>query len=166
MVLIGQIMGWVSSLFTFFSYQCKGQKKLVFFQVLSATSICISYGFLGARSGMLLNVVCIARNLIIYKKDLKVFSYAFWPWLLAGIMAVAGAFSWQGPMSLLIIVALAVNTLFLYSSNVQRLRISILVTCTMVLIYNVYYTVWGGVLNESIAIVSSLIGLYRYRTKR
>lgn len=35
----------------------------------------------------------------------------------------------------------------------------------MILIYNVYYTVWGGVANEMIAIISSIIGICRYKTE-
>ena len=163
MVIFGQIMGWLDAFFTFLSYQCKSHKKLIIIQCLSSLSICISYLLLVAWSGMLLNIVCLARNLVIYRKDLKIFSYSFWPYVLAAVMVIVGALSWQGPMSLLILVALAVNTLFLYFPNVQNLRKSILVTSSMVLIYNVYYAVWGGVINEMIAIVSSLIGIYRYK---
>ena len=163
MVLTGQILGWVAAFLTFMSYQCKNHKKLIFVQTAATVSMCASYLLLGAHTGMLLNVVCILRNLIIYKKDVKIFSYPFWPYALAALMAVTGALSWQGPMSLFIIVALAVNTLFLCFPNVQNLRKSILVTSSMVLIYNVYYSAWGGVLNELIAIVSSIIGIYRYR---
>ncbi|MBE6931042.1 MAG: YgjV family protein [Ruminococcaceae bacterium] len=163
MILAGQIIGWIAALLTFLSYQCKDHKKLIVVQTLSTLSICISYLFLNAWSGMLLNVVCIVRNFIIYRKDLRIFSYSFWPYVLSGVMAVMGIVSWQGPMSLLIVVALAVNTLFLYFPNMQNLRRSILLTSTMILIYNVYYAVWGGVANELIAISSAIIGLYRYR---
>lgn len=163
LLLIGQIMGWVAALMTFISYQCKEQKKLLAVQTLSSLSICISYLLLGAWSGMLLNVVCILRNFIIYRKDLKIFSYGFWPYALAAVMGIMGAVSWQGPMSLLVIVALMVNTLFLYFPNVQNLRKSILVTSTMVLIYNAYFSVWGGVVNEMVAISSAVIGICRYR---
>ena len=165
MVLAGQIMGWVAALLTFISYQCKEHKKLLVVQTLSSLSICISYLLLNAYSGMLLNVVCIVRNFIIYKKDIKIFSYSFWPYALAGIMGIMGIISWQGIMSLLIVVALVANTLFLYFPNVQNLRKSILVTSTMVLIYNAFYSVWGGVANEFIAISSAAIGLWRYKTK-
>ena len=109
---------------------------------------------------------CIIRNFIIYRKDIKIFSYAFWPYVLAALMGVMGALSWQGPMSLLVIVALAANTLFLYFPNVQNLRKSIVITSTMVLIYNAYFSVWGGVFNEAIAISSSIIGIYRYRNAK
>ena len=163
MNLTGQISGWLAALLAFLSYQCKDHKKLIVVQTFSTLSICISYLLLNAWSGMLLNVVCLVRNIIIYRKDLKIFSYSFWPYVLSGVMGIMGVVSWQGPMSLLIIVALAVNTLFLYFPNVQNLRKSILVTSTMILIYNVYYTVWGGVANEAIAIISSVIGIYRYK---
>lgn len=118
MILAGQILGWLAALLTFISYQCKEHKKLIFVQTASTISICLSYLFLGATSGMLLNIICIIRNLIIYKKDIKIFSYSFWAYVLSIIMGIAGALSWQGPMSLLIVVALAVNTLFLYFPNV------------------------------------------------
>ena len=163
MIIAGQIMGWLAALITFLSYQCKEHKKLIVVQTLSTLSICISYLLLGAWSGMLLNIVCILRNFIIYRKDIKIFSYSFWPYVLAALMGLMGALSWQGPMSLLVIVALAANTLFLYFPNVQNLRKSIVITSTMVLIYNAYFSVWGGVFNEAIAISSSIIGIYRYR---
>ncbi|MBQ8717641.1 MAG: YgjV family protein [Clostridia bacterium] len=166
MTIAGQIMGWLAALITFLSYQCKEHKKLLVVQTLSTLSICISYLLLGAWSGMLLNVVCIIRNFIIYRKDIKIFSYSFWPYVLAALMGVMGALSWQGPMSLLVIVALAANTLFLYFPNVQNLRKSIVITSTMVLIYNAYFSVWGGVFNEAIAISSSIIGIYRYRNAK
>ena len=36
----------------------------------------------------------------------------------------------------------------------------------MVATYNVYYTVWGGVANELIAISSSVIGIIRFRNNK
>lgn len=165
MIIAGQILGWVAALFTFISYQCKDHKKLLAVQTLSVVSICTSYLFLGAWSGMLLNAVCLVRNFIIFRKDIKFFSHKCWAYILGGVMAAVGFLSWQGPISLLMIVALTVNTLFLYFPNVQNLRKSILVTSTLVIIYNAYFSVWGGVANEVIAISSSIIGIYRYRTK-
>ena len=81
-------------------------------------------------------------------------------------MAIVGALSWQGPMSLLVIMALVINTVYIYRPSTQDLRKSILVTSTMVAAYNVYYTVWGGVVNELIAISSSVIGIIRFRNNK
>ncbi len=166
MILAGQIIGWFAVIFAFISYQCKEHKTVLTVQTLLSASLCISYLLLGAYSGLLLNIICILRNFIIYKKNLKIFSYSFWPYVLAGVMIAAGAVTWQGPVSLLLIVALAVNTLFLYFPNVQNLRRSIIVTSTLVLLYDIYFSAYGAAVNEVIAITSSIIGLYRYRTKR
>lgn len=163
MELTGQIFGWSAALLTFLSYQCKEHKKLVIVQTLSSVSICVSYLSVGAYSGMLLNAICLLRNFIICKKNVKIFSHPCVPYVLALIMGAAGTLSAQGGISFLVIVALAVNTIFLYFPNVQNLRKSILVTSTMVLVYNAYYFVWGGVANELIAIASAAIGIYRYR---
>lgn len=166
MQLAGQIFGWITTLLTFISFQCKEHKKLVVVNTLATASLCMSYMFLGAWSGMLMNLVAIVRNFAIYKRDCKFFSYSFWPYLFASIMGILGALSWQGPMSLLVVMALIIGTLFLYSPNVQNLRKITILTAIMVIIYNVYFKVWGGVVNELIAMASAVIGIYRYRKIR
>lgn len=164
--LIGQILGWLAAALTFLSYQCKTQKTLVTVQIFSVISICTSYMLLGAWSGMLLNIVCLVRNVFIICKSKKFFSNSFWQYFFPVAMAIVGALSWQGPMSLLVIMALVINTVYIYRPSTQDLRKSILVTSTMVATYNVYYTVWGGVVNELIAISSSVIGIIRFRNNK
>lgn len=163
MELSGQIFGWITVLLTFLSFQCKEHKKLIVFNTLATLSLCISYLFLDAWSGMLMNCIAIIRNFAIYKRSSKFFSYSFWPYFFAILMGTLGALTWQGPISLLVIMALIIGTLFLYSSNVQNLRKVTILTSTMVIIYNVYYQVWGGVVNELIAMTSAVIGIYRFR---
>ena len=160
---IGQALGILATIITVISYQMNTKKSLLLVQTAATTCTCLAYFFLGAASGFALNVVCIIRNIVFYfqKDSGKVHTIS--SLLLAGAMVVLGALSWQGPMSLLVIIALAANTLFLSFPNIQNLRKSILVTSTMVLIYNAYYSVWGGVVNEMVVIVSSAIGLYRYK---
>ena len=69
-------------------------------------------------------------------------------------------------MSLLIIFALAANTIFMSFGNPQLLRKSILLTSTCVLIYNVFVFSIGGITNEGISIVSSVIGIIRFRKEK
>jgi hypothetical protein len=164
-MIIGQILGILSTIIGVCSFQVNNKKQLLLIQSVSTILTCISYLFLGATSGFALNIVCLARNIVFcFSKKGRKLEY-----ILTGtfmlLMGFIGALSWQGPISLLMIVALTVNTLFLYFPNVQNLRKSILVTSTLVIIYNAYFSVWGGVANEVIAISSSIIGIYRYRTK-
>lgn len=160
---IGQGLGFVAFALTFLSYQCKTQKRLLVVQTIATASIMISYGLLGALAGMALNICCIVRNFIYYNRDKKIFSGRLIPYLLAALMAVVSILSWQGPITLLITVGLMVNTVFLSFDDPQRLRYSILLTSSLILIYNVFVSSMGGICNEAIAIISSIIGIIRYR---
>ena len=86
--------------------------------------------------------------------------------LLALAMVVLGLLSWQGPVSLLIIAALAANTIFLSFGNPQLLRKSILGTSTLVLLYNIFVFSLGGIANESLSIFSSAVGIARFRREK
>ena len=142
------------------------KKSLLLTQSLATACTCISYLFLGASSGFALNIVCLVRNgCFYYLKEGQKPIYISTA-ILATAMVVLGAFSWQGPISLLMIIALAVNTVFLSLGKPQILRYSILLTSSMILIYNIYVFTIGGMLNESIAIFSSLIGIIRFRRGR
>lgn len=161
-MMIGQILGITATLIALVSYQCREQKQLLLLQTFSTACNCISYLFLGASSGFVLNIVCMVRNVVyyIYRSNAKVSTVS--GWILAAVIAVLGALSWQGPVSLLIIVALAANTVFMSMRNPQLLRISILFTCSLILLYNVFVFSIGGILNEGVSIVSAAIGIARF----
>ena len=163
--ILGQTLGIIATLITALSYQANTKRKLLFIQSVATLCTCISYLLLGATSGFALNIVCLIRNLCFYfQKEGKTPIYISTS-IFVVMMGILGAMSWQGPISLLIIVALAANTFFLSLGKPQMLRYSILVTSLMVLIYNIYVLTIGGILNESIAILSAFIGIIRFRKK-
>ena len=167
MYTAGQIAGWIASILMFVSFQCKNQKNLIIAQTASTASLCVSYLLLGTYAGMIVYALAILRNLVIYyKKDVKLFSYRFWPYVFALVMAASGIFTWQGPISLLAVGALIINTLFIFSPNTQNLRRSIPLTASMLIVYNICVKAYGGIACELIGITSALIGLYRYRGNR
>ena len=162
-LMIGQIFGILATLITALSYQTNTKKSLLLVQSAATLLMALSHLMLGASSGFALNVVCLARNFCYYfqkegSKPIYISTSIF-----VVIMAVLGAVSWQGPISLFMIIGLIINTVFLSLGDAQKLRYSILVTSPMVLIYNVYVFAIGGVLNEILAICSSVIGLMRFR---
>ena len=163
--ILGQTLGIIATLITALSYQANTKRKLLFIQSVATLCTCISYLLLGATSGFALNIVCLIRNVCFYfQKEGKTPIYISTS-IFVVMMGILGAMSWQGPISLLIIVALAANTFFLSLGKPQMLRYSILVTSLMVLIYNIYALAIGGILNESIAILSAFIGIIRFRKK-
>ena len=163
-ILLGQIAGICATIITFISYQMNTKRSLLIVQTLATLCTCLSFLFLGASTGFALNIVCIVRNFIFYfqsgKSIINRISTAF----IVVIMIFLGAFSWQGAISLLVITGLAANTVFMSFGQPQLLRKSILLTSSMVLLYDVFVFSIGGITNEAVSIISSVIGIVRLKT--
>ena len=82
---------------------------------------------------------------------------------LVAAMGVVGSLSWEGPVSLLIILPLMVNTVFLSLENPTLLRKSVVFTSSGILVYNIFVASGGGIISESISISSSIVAIIRYR---
>ncbi len=162
-LIIGQVLGIIATILTFASYQSNTKKKLLIIQSAATTFTCVSFLFLNALTGFALNIVCLLRNFIFYfqseKSKFHVPTVIFLTILMIGI----GVFSWQGYLSLIPILALAANTVFMSLGKPQVLRGSVLVTSSMLAVYNILVFSMGGIANEVISIVSSAIGLVRFK---
>ena len=164
--IIGQILGIIATIITFISYQVNTKSRLLIIQTTATLCTCLSFLFLGASTGFALNIVCILRNVAFYFQKDKSRAHTLTAVALSFTMLVLGVFSWQGPVSLLIMIALAANTLFMATGNPQLLRKSVIATSGMILIYNAIVFSIGGMTNEGISIVSSIIGIIRFRKEK
>ena len=164
--LLGQALGILATVITGISYQMNTKRSLLLVQTAATACTCLAYLFLGAASGFALNVVCIIRNVVFYFQKGSGKGHMGPAFVLAAAMVVLGALSWQGAVSLLIIIALAANTIFLSFGDPQLLRKSILGTSSLVLAYNIFVFSLGGIANESLAILSSIVGIIRYRKEK
>ena len=167
-LIIGQILGIVAPIVTFISYQVNSKNKLLILQTVATVTICISYLLLGGNSGFALNIVCIVRNLTFFFLDPKSKANRIAAVILALAMGGMGMLSWEGPVSVLMVVALMANTIFMSFGDPQLLRKSVIGTSSLILTYNIFmaHPTIGGIMNESIAIVASIIGVLIYRKKK
>lgn len=163
--LIGQILGILATVLTFVSYQFNTKRSLLFIQTAATVANCLAYFFVGDTTAFILNIVCVGRNLIYYFQTSGTRANRISALLLSAAVVAVGALSWQGPVSLLIIIALAVNTFFLSLGKPQILRYSLLLTCTMIIVYNAFVGAYGSITNECVAIVSATVGILRFRKK-
>jgi len=160
--IIGQILGIIAVGFSVLSYQMNTSRSLLFVQTAASGIFCIHYLMIGAYSGLAINFVAIVRNLVLASKGCKLFRWRGWPWIFAALMAVMGFVTSQGWHSILYAGAVAINTVCLASPSAQFVRKSILVTCPMVLVYNIIEQSVGGCINEIMAMLSAVIGIVRY----
>lgn len=158
----GHIIGFCALILIFLSYQLHDKKKLLLIQTVSTTLVCIQYILIGAYSGFALNIVCIIRNIIFYNRDKKFFSSLFFPIFFACVIPLISLLSWDGYYSIFIVIGLMINTICLGICSPQNLRIASLLCCTLIIIYNICARSYSGIVNETITIISSIIGIIRY----
>ncbi len=164
--IIGHIIGVVGVLLFFISYQVKNKNALLLIQTVATSLLCLQYILIGAYSGFALNIVCIIRNITLFVCDKKQIKTAWIPVFLAFLMPVAGAFSWEGPVSLFILAGLMINTVCMGVFDTQKLRYSIILTCSLIIIYNLIMKSYAGLINESISIASAVIGIIRFHKNK
>ena len=159
---IGHILGFVSVALFFYSYQCTEKRKLVVVQTVATALSCVQYLLIGAFSGFALNVVCIIRNFAFNYRDKKQSKSLAVPVLFSLAMAVVSVFSWEGIHSLLITSGLVVNTMCMGIFDAKDFRKTILISSSLILVYNVFALSYSGMLSESISLLSVVIGIIRY----
>ena len=142
----GQILGIVAIGLGFLSYQMKTPGQIALVQALTAFVFVIHYLMLGAITGMAMNIVCFIRGIVYYFRNKK-----------AGM----GILTWNAWYSVFIFLGQIISTLCMAFKNPQNIRKGVLVTSPMVIVYDVFALSVGGIIYESVAITSSLIGFIR-----
>lgn len=159
--IVGQILGFIAVIISFITFQFKSQKRILISQVVMICVLCVHYLLIGAYTAFAMNLLGIFRNVVFCNRSF--FKSKLWPYAMCVLMLASGIASWNGLPSLLLIIGLVFHTYFLSMNNAQLLRITLLFTCPFALAYNIMVFSLGGVLLESMAMVSAIVGILRYR---
>ena len=163
--IIGQIFGIIAIILGFLSYQMKTQKQLLICQTATSLVFCIHYFLIGATTCMAMNMVNVVRNIFYYHRNQKGNKSLLLPIIFTSILAVIGILTWNGWYSIFVFLGLIINSMCMSFADPQNVRKSILVTSPMVLIYDAFALSLGGFIYESVAIISSVIGILRNAKK-
>ena len=81
-------------------------------------------------------------------------------------MIVVGIFTYQNWISLLMMAAVALNTVSFSFTKPKLVRTTILISSPLLLVYNILTGSIGGVINELFTEISSVVGIIRYDIKK
>ena len=165
-MLIGQILGVVAVILGFITYQMRSPKALLIVNLITCGVFCAHYLLIGAISGFVLHALGIVRNLVYTNRDKKIFSSPVWPYIFAVIMLIAGLVTWQDWRTIFMICALVINSVCLSLKNAQHIRYSLLITCPLVMLYDILVHSYGGIVYEGMSIASAVIGIIRFRQQK
>ena len=144
-----QLLGGLGILCSFISFQCKNHKRILFFRTMNELLFGIQY-FVG----------CV-RNVIFTKRVEKGKKTGPFIALFSVLFSIFGVLTWQGPKSILIIVAKVLSTVAYGNKNTTIVRSIVLVTSSSWLVYNMFAGSIAGVLCEALTICSIVSALIR-----
>ena len=166
--LVGQLFGMIGLVIIVLSFQCKKNKLFFVMQGTGSMAFVINFLLIGAYAGAMYNFVNLIRGLLFSKEDKKL-----WKLILVNVLYTASYL-----ISLVIILgdwfmifisaipyaALIVMSIFMWMNNGKHKRyFQMTIMSPSLIVYNSFNFSLGGILCESIAIISSIVALVRFR---
>ena len=165
--IIIQGIGFIAVAAFILSYQIKSNRWPFLLQLIGSALFCLQFFLLDAFSGCLSLAVNILRNALMMKyNDWKWVRRKGCPVIIAVLFTIILFVTWNGPVSLLAFIA-SVSSTFVYWTNSPRNIRLVNLTCASPcwLIYDIIVNSWGGLVSESITILSILISIIRFGWK-
>lgn len=161
--LIIQSIGLVAILLSLVSFQPKHRKNILHLQLAANIFWVAHFLSLGATTGAAMNA-CGALRAYVFNRIGKRAHRPLWPLLTIMLLMVgASVISWQGSLSLLPLAGMLIGTIGFWQRDEQRIRLILLATVPLWLVYDGISGSYVGVANELFALASLIIALWRHR---
>ncbi len=158
-----QLLGFLGLLFSVISFQCRKHRTIMLFRTLDEFAFAIQYFFLGAYTGVAMNLIGCVRNELFAWQVKNEKSTMVSRVIFSVLFTVFSIATWGGFKSILVGIAKVVSTCAYGCRNKLAMRWMVLGTSVTWLIYNAAIGSVGGVLCESFSVVSIIVALIRIR---
>ena len=176
MEIFAQILSVIGMAVNIISFQQKSQKGVIICQFFGGTLFAISYFFLGAYTGALLNGIVVVRAIIFYLKDKTHATLPVWFFSFVAVYIACYALSFtvfqKAPTTTNFIVEIlpvigmtAHSYAYMRDTSAMYRRMSFIASPAW-LVYNIVNFSIGGIVCEIISLVSIVIGLIRHDIKK
>ena len=168
-VFIAQALGIAAMILTVLSMQCRSNRNFFICQEIAGAVFLISFCMLGAWSGAVMNLFGIIRPELLRNEKIAKSKLTLSGLLLLVVLcglAVFWVFKEKWYLVLIVSVAQIAGTYFMWTQNGRNIRFcQLFAVSPLWLAYNFLLPVpsIGGVLNELINIISTILALIRYR---
>lgn len=160
------ILGALGIVAAVLAFQCKRHGRVLTYRTANEVFFGIQFFLLGAYTGVAMNLVGSIRNTVFTLQVKHGKSTRLTAFLFCLFFLLAGLYTWEGPKSILVIVAKIISTLAFGNKNLLIVRLLILFTSSSWLIYDLFSGSMAGVVCEALTLTSILIALWRFHLPR
>lgn len=163
-VIIAQILKLISSIFYLAGDRSNNKKKIFTCNGIYNFFSGLQYLLLNAITGAISSFLAILRNIFLYKFGKKVPLWIFVLYLF--IVIVLNLLAYDGLITLLPILLVFFYSIALYIGKVRLIKYSVIITCLLEIIYDLYYKAYVGIAVSVLDIILVTISLYKLDKKR
>lgn len=163
--ILSQIFGLIALIFLALSFTKNKKNHLLKYQSLANLAYASQYLMLGAYVGFCLHLMCLFRNIVFNNyKNGKVPLYL----LIIVVLLMIGLsmLSYRSIFDIIPIIGLVLNSYGLWQKNLTISRLSEVLACILVIIYNVVVHAYTGIIAVSFELLMTLIAMYNYDIKK
>lgn len=146
-----------------FSFQWKKRDSILIIMMLGQLLFVVHYGLLSAWTAATLNCIAALRGALYSKRDSSPYltkNHIIYIFITAFI--IAGYYTWEGPRTLLFVIAQSVESIIFWIKKPQIVRLGSLAPRPLYFSYNFIVSSYAGILVESFLFCSVLIGIARF----
>jgi len=164
---IAQAFSAIAVVLCFISFQVKNKNKLLILIGLGNFTYSIGFLILGAYFGFATGIIAALRSLLFYKIEdrNKVYRYFAISFLLT-LLAVCTYFTYDGIISIFVMLAAASLALSMWFGHTIYIRFAAIAVASFLIIYEIMTRAYVSILVESIQIISCVIFLIRLYIER
>lgn len=163
-MIIGQAIGILDILFSYFIFSQKNNKSILKFKLMSDLMWVAHFMLIGAYTGMATTSLSLIREILFINRDKsKMLQSKWWIAVFCFGYCLCAAATWGGVWSLFPPVASCLATIGFWNRNVKTIRIVNLVVCVCMLIYGVATHSLATVINQIYTVVSIFVILVRVK---
>ncbi len=164
--ILVQGLGFLGTIAGVLCFQFKSHRTTMVLRTLNESLFAIQLLLLGAYTGAAVNIFGSVRNLIFADLVQKNKSTRLTKLLFTCLFAVFILLTWSGPQSLLPGIAKIASTFIYGNSSTTVIRIGVLFTSSLWLIYDAFVGSIAGVFCEVLTLLSIVVGLIRLDKKK
>ena len=163
---IAQVFGVFGLIAMVISLFQKDRSRMLFFVIFNCIFFIIEYLLLGAFAGMGSNIVALARTILFKKKDEDERFNKIWIYICVMVAYTVMAFlTFDGPISLLPIIAEYIYATTLWQTKVSYIRYGTAIMVVFWLIYDIIVCAYPSAICDTIVFTSAVISIIRFWKK-
>ena len=164
---IGQIIGVIAMIESFFIFQVSERKKMVILKLVDDFLWVIHFLLIGGYTGALTTSVAVIREIIFYYKGSKKWANSKW-WAIgfSFIFLLCSLLTWTNVFSLLPALASSISTWVFWVDETKHAKIIQIPCVILMFIYCIVCSSYSGILTQLITLISIIIYFIRLLVKR